>query len=63
MIGVGCFAGVFLQRSAFGGIWLSLICWVWIDLGIGSLFGLRAFGARDEPESLILAQSERWRHA
>ena len=31
-------------------------------LGLGA-FGCWGFGWFDEPESLILAQSERWRHA
>ena len=31
--------------------------------GFGLLFGCCAVAWRDEPESLILAQSERWRHA
>ncbi len=52
----GWFAGVLVLGSVVClGYWafvLALVLWV----GMG-------FGGLDEPESLILAQSERWRHA
>ena len=53
--------------AADGLVWVGL-CWLWVWLGLGFGFGLvvRGWGlgwVLDEPESLILAQSERWRHA
>ncbi len=47
-------------RAGFGGSWTWLI-----ELGLRLLcfVSLSGDAGRDEPESLILAQSERWRHA
>ena len=60
---VAVFAGFVLGLCGIGhgGVW-------WHGgLGFGLLDGLGMawvwFGFLDEPESLILAQSERWRHA
>jgi len=47
-------------------VWLRL-AWVGFEYGawlcVGGFGHGRGVGLMDEPESLILAQSERWRHA
>ncbi len=52
-----CF-GYFAVRFLWAGWWVSWVCSSWSVLGLVSLGWFM-----DEPESLILAQSERWRHA
>ena len=62
--------GVFTTQTLIYGVvvWSAPLAWIGRPRGLGSvlmLFDL-AFGLgwmADEPESLILAQSERWRHA
>jgi hypothetical protein len=41
-------------------LWFSGLGWSFAGFGSSGLLGLMGW---DEPESLILAQSERWRHA
>ena len=74
--GVGCVGGAGCGCEAMVMVLFAVCAWVfglggWEGIGLGvlgRLVGMFCCGFsdlwwKDEPESLILAQSERWRHA
>jgi hypothetical protein len=69
----GYVGGVLAVDVAWALVWVMLMagrflltvllwCWCFVVLGFVRLW-ISVLGSMDEPESLILAQSERWRHA
>jgi len=59
---VGVAAGGLAAVFGLGLVWVGFVLGAWLLRCVVLAMGV-GLGAVDEPESLILAQSERWRHA